>query len=65
MPQILKNKLHKLDHSFFSKSDYTIRTIAQGLNIHPKKDEQEFSIFSKKFILKRNNKYNFLHMGSL
>ena len=65
MPQIPKNGLYKLDHSFFSKFDYTIRTFKQGLDIHPEKDKEEFNILSKKSILKRNNKYNFLHIGSI
>ena len=47
MPQFPKNELYKLDHSFFSKFDNTIKTVEQGLDIHPKKDEEEFNILSK------------------
>ena len=47
------------------KFDYTIRTIKQRLDIYLEKDEEEFNILSKKFVLKRNNKYNFLHKGSI
>ena len=65
MSQILEKELYKSDHSFFSKSNYTIKTVEQGLEIHRKRDEEEFNILSKKYVLKRNNKYNFLQLGSV
>ena len=53
MPQILENELYKLDHSFFLKFDYIVRTVEQGLDIHPEKDEEEFNILSKKIYFKK------------